>query len=225
MSRYNGTGLGGEGNWKQSHGANENEKNEVPTLENLLSVFSGKIDGDVIRMIWHESHENGTAAFEMLSIMSPPSPPETSPSKLSSWSSLLTNPSKPFTELSANSKQTTELKETKSKATWIKERVQQHEKIVVLMRGVPGCGKSHLANQIEGTGVVLSSDDFFINHRGQYAFNPMLLSEAHDWNRKRAERELKGRVNPIIIDNTNLEAWEMQPYIFLALRFALIVYS
>jgi len=203
----------------QSYGSNENSRIEIPTLEILSCMFAGKIDGDVIQMIWHESHENGAAALEMLTVMSPPLTPETTPSSTTSWSSLLTNSTKSFTEIPVNSKKTTELKESKSIATGIKERVQQHEKIIVLMRGVPGCGKTHLANQIKGNGAVLSTDDFFFNHRGQYAFNPMLLSEAHDWNRKRAERELKGRVNPIVIDNTNLEAWEMQPYISMAFRY------
>lgn len=44
------------------------------------------------------------------------------------------------------------------------------------------------------------------------------LSEAHEWNRKRAERALRAGSNPVVIDNTNLESWEMQPYVFMALR-------
>lgn len=45
------------------------------------------------------------------------------------------------------------------------------------------------------------------------------LPDAHEWNRKRADRELKAGTNPVVIDNTNLEPWEMQPYIYLALRY------
>ena len=220
MSRHNESASrpGSEHSWKRTKNTYENDSN--PTLEDLLGMFMHKIDNDVIEMIWQESHENGTAALEMLNVMSPPAPADSPISPATnSWSGLVTSNTKPFTEPVVKGKQIKESTEKVSISASIKERVLQHEKILVLMRGVPGCGKSHLANQMKGRGSVLSTDDFFMNHRGQYVFNPTLLSEAHDWNKKRTERELKARVNPIIIDNTNLEAWEMQPYISMALRY------
>ena len=105
----------------------------------------------------------------------------------------------------------------------ITDRICKLEKIIILMRGVPGSGKSYLAHQIKGRGTVLSTDDYFYDRHGYYIFNPTLLSEAHDWNRRRTERKMKDRINPIIIDNTNLETWEIEPYIHLALRFILFV--
>ena len=193
-----------------------------PSLEDLHSMFKGKIDCDVIELIWHESHENGTAALEMLTEMSSPvSTPTATPGP--SWSSLLSNNSKPFTEPPRNLKPPSSDRESKSLTKHISDRIQRLERIVILMRGVPGSGKTYLANLMKDNGVVLSTDDFFINHRGQYVYNPSLLSEAHDWNKRRAEREMKARVNPVIIDNTNLEAWEMEPYVCLALRFVLII--
>ena len=101
----------------------------------------------------------------------------------------------------------------------IYERSWRGEKLVILMWGVPGSGKSTLASQVKAKGVVLSTDDFFVNRFGRYVFNPVLLAEAHQWNQKRAENEIKRGTYPIIIDNTNLESWQMQPYICLAIKY------
>jgi len=40
-------------------------------------------------------------------------------------------------------------------------------------------------------GCVLSTDDYFISPNGEYRFDRNLLTEAHAWNRSRAERALK----------------------------------
>ncbi|KAM8971372.1 NEDD4-binding protein 2 isoform X3 [Sarcophilus harrisii] len=89
---------------------------------------------------------------------------------------------------------------------------------LVLLRGLPGSGKSFLARKLleeNPNGVILSSDDFFYKN-GQYQFDGNLLGEAHEWNQKRAKEALEKKVSPIIIDNTNLQAWEMKPYIIMS---------
>ncbi|NXA06927.1 N4BP2 protein, partial [Sapayoa aenigma] len=93
--------------------------------------------------------------------------------------------------------------------------------VLVLLRGVPGSGKSYLArNLLEDNpgGIILSTDDYFYKH-GQYHYDPDCLGEAHDWNRKRAKEAFEKRISPIIIDNTNIQAWEMKPYVTLAQQF------
>ncbi|NXH16314.1 N4BP2 protein, partial [Bucco capensis] len=93
--------------------------------------------------------------------------------------------------------------------------------VLVLLRGVPGSGKSYLArNLLEDNpgGIILSTDDYFYKH-GQYHYDPSCLGEAHDWNRKRAKEAFEMRISPIIIDNTNIQAWEMKPYVTLAQQF------
>ncbi|NXK87787.1 N4BP2 protein, partial [Formicarius rufipectus] len=93
--------------------------------------------------------------------------------------------------------------------------------VLVLLRGVPGSGKSYLArNLLEDNpgGIILSTDDYFYKH-GQYHYDPDCLGEAHDWNRKRAKEAFEMGVSPIIIDNTNIQAWEMKPYVTLAQQF------
>nr|XP_009924329.1 PREDICTED: NEDD4-binding protein 2-like 1 [Haliaeetus albicilla] len=63
--------------------------------------------------------------------------------------------------------------------------------------------------------VVLSTDDFFIEN-GVYMFEPDFLEDAHKWNQKRARKAMKNGKSPIIIDNTNIHAWEMKPYVLMA---------
>uniref|UniRef100_A0A8C6LSB6 NEDD4 binding protein 2 n=1 Tax=Nothobranchius furzeri TaxID=105023 RepID=A0A8C6LSB6_NOTFU len=99
-------------------------------------------------------------------------------------------------------------------------RLHLQGKLLVLLRGAPGSGKSTLARAMleqNPDGVVLSTDDYF-TIGGQYQFNPMVLGEAHEWNHKRAMEAFQRGANPIIIDNTNMQGWEMKPYVAQALR-------
>ncbi|KAM6293510.1 NEDD4-binding protein 2-like 1 [Porphyrio hochstetteri] len=89
---------------------------------------------------------------------------------------------------------------------------------LVLLRGLPGSGKSTLARQLKRDhpgAVVLSTDDFFIEN-GVYLFEPDFLEDAHKWNQKRARKAMKNGKSPVIIDNTNIHAWEMKPYVMMA---------
>ncbi|NXE08234.1 N42L1 protein, partial [Lophotis ruficrista] len=63
--------------------------------------------------------------------------------------------------------------------------------------------------------VVLSTDDFF-TESGVYMFEPEFLEDAHKWNQKRARKAMKNGKSLIIIDNTNIHAWEMKPYVMMA---------
>ncbi|XP_062963923.1 NEDD4-binding protein 2 [Cynocephalus volans] len=90
--------------------------------------------------------------------------------------------------------------------------------VLVLLRGLPGSGKSFLARTLQEdnpNGVILSSDDYFYIN-GQYQFDVKYLGEAHEWNQNRAKEAFEKKVSPIIIDNTNLQAWEMKPYVALS---------
>lgn len=99
-------------------------------------------------------------------------------------------------------------------------RLRLEGKVLVLLRGAPGSGKSTMARALvehNPGGVKLSTDDYFIRH-GEYKFDPTTLGEAHEWNQKRAKEAFERGANPIIIDNTNMQGWEMRPYVVQALN-------
>jgi hypothetical protein len=105
-------------------------------------------------------------------------------------------------------------------------------KELFLLRGLPGSGKSSLANSIGGTWV--EADMYFLNSAGEYKFNPMVLMEAHKWCRDRVEKEMKwySELDPvlesdsrIVVSNTFTMEWEMQPYYDLAEKYGYRVYS
>nr|XP_048703303.1 NEDD4-binding protein 2-like 1 isoform X5 [Caretta caretta] len=98
-------------------------------------------------------------------------------------------------------------------------RRRRFSKRLYLLRGLPGSGKTTRARQLKREfpgAVILSTDDFFFTEDGTYVFSPDCLDEAHLWNQKRAHKAMKNGKSPVIIDNTNIHAWEMKPYVIMA---------
>lgn len=85
-------------------------------------------------------------------------------------------------------------------------------KKLIIMRGVSGSGKSTLAQSLKDGGEVFSTDEFFYN-KDKYDFDPTQLGNAHQWNQMRAFHAMQQGVTPVIIDNTNVRAWEARPYV------------
>lgn len=92
---------------------------------------------------------------------------------------------------------------------------------LIIMRGVPGSGKSYLAKQLLLTMCpdasvekhVLSTDDFFYNAKNVYKFDKFRLDQAHLWNQNRALQAMQQGISPIFIDNTNVEVHHMYSYV------------
>lgn len=102
------------------------------------------------------------------------------------------------------------------------EEINKGYLVMVLMRGLPGSGKSTAAKQIIDATVkgnynnhIFSTDDFFMTRNG-YRFIKDKLNDAHLWNQKRVKKELLKGTSPIIVDNTNTQIWEMQMYVINA---------
>jgi predicted kinase len=87
---------------------------------------------------------------------------------------------------------------------------------ILIMRGLPGSGKTTLAKTMTGY-VRCSADDFFMVE-GEYRFDRNLLPEAHKTCRQNVEEALKAGLN-VIVDNTNVRLWQMQDYIDVARRY------
>lgn len=87
-----------------------------------------------------------------------------------------------------------------------------------ILRGPSGAGKSTRAKELGISGTTLSTDEFWMKD-GKYQHEAARLPEAHAWNQRRARECLKQGITPVIIDNTNIEAWQMKPYVHMAQEF------
>lgn len=84
---------------------------------------------------------------------------------------------------------------------------------VVLIRGLPGSGKTTLAKSKcqNPTWRMVAADDFFTSERGAYTFNPRHIGLAHDYARARMSRYLLHGYN-VAVHNTFSMKWEMDSY-------------
>jgi predicted kinase len=92
---------------------------------------------------------------------------------------------------------------------------------VVLLIGPSGCGKSTRAKEEvrrinefkEGTAVVVSADDFYIQSDGTYQYDPARASMAHADCFTNFMAAIKDpSIECIFVDNTNTRKWERQKY-------------
>jgi predicted kinase len=97
---------------------------------------------------------------------------------------------------------------------------------LLLMRGIPGSGKSTKAKLLVGDGIIHSTDDV-IESLGDYRkfFEVMIeskdfsaLHKAHTTNFKNAVKSMKAGITPVVIDNTNIKANESKNIVVKALE-------
>jgi predicted kinase len=93
-------------------------------------------------------------------------------------------------------------------------------KRVVIMRGLPGSGKSTRAVAIaaaaSGTVVCYSTDDYWHRPDGAYDFNAKRLNDAHAWNLWRFRKACLRGASLVIVDNTNIRRKDFEPYVTYA---------
>ena len=87
-------------------------------------------------------------------------------------------------------------------------------KRLVILRGLPGSGKStYIRQHLNGPDVVVcSADDFFISEEGEYIFDPSQLPMAHGKCQEKALLAMDGCAHHIVIDNTNTTHGEFYLY-------------
>jgi len=93
---------------------------------------------------------------------------------------------------------------------------REQNKRVVIVRGIPGAGKSSYARNVFPGGLVVSADHFFMDADGNYRFDIKKLHKAHGQCLYRFARALEEGVGLVIVDNTNTRAREMRPYLNIA---------
>ena len=86
--------------------------------------------------------------------------------------------------------------------------------MLVIVRGLPGSGKSTFAEKL-GVGFQHYEADMFFMVKGKYHFISELLPCAHKWCQEQARKDLEMGLH-VSVANTFTMLWEMQPYLDMA---------
>jgi predicted kinase len=95
------------------------------------------------------------------------------------------------------------------------------EKILFIVRGLPGSGKSTFAKTLGGTH--FETDNFFMVD-GEYKFDVTKLKDAHEWCQNSVNTAMILNIttdlnDTIVVSNTFTQEWEMKPYFDMAERY------
>ena len=97
-------------------------------------------------------------------------------------------------------------------------------KKLFLIRGLPGSGKTTLAEQLRYP--VFEADQYFIDSEtNEYKFDASKLKMAHKWCQLRVEHSMEDNINTIVVSNTFTQEWEMDAYYELAKQYGYTVFS
>ncbi len=94
---------------------------------------------------------------------------------------------------------------------------------LILLRGLPGAGKSTLAKTFEGARH-FEADMFFMDENGNYNFDVTKLREAHEWCRNNVDNTMSFGID-VVVSNTFTQKWEMEAYYELAKKHGYVVFS
>jgi predicted kinase len=101
-------------------------------------------------------------------------------------------------------------------------------KILYIVRGIPGNGKSTFAKSLNCTH--FETDMYFTDSEGNYKFVPQKIKEAHQWcqdsvNTAMILNHTSGENETIVVSNTFTQEWEMTPYFEMAEKYGYMVFS
>ena len=100
------------------------------------------------------------------------------------------------------------------------------KKVLFLMRGLPGSGKTTAATILAGEEYpVYEADMYFYKKDGTYEFDAKNLGLAHKWCIDRTEQSMKDETEKIFVSNTFTTDWEMSAYFKLAEKYGYTVFT
>lgn len=91
---------------------------------------------------------------------------------------------------------------------------------LVLIRGIPGSGKSTMARLKYPNHILVEADMYFTDFYGNYNYDQSKIRDAHEWCQKATKAYLKKGYN-VVVANTFIKKWETQPYIKMAKTFGI----
>ena len=97
------------------------------------------------------------------------------------------------------------------------------EKVLYIVRGIPGSGKSTFAKQL--TANVFEADHYFYDNDGNYNFIPSEIKDAHKECQEFVRCAMESSIEKIAVSNTFTQEWEMNPYLELAKQFGYVVFT
>ena len=87
---------------------------------------------------------------------------------------------------------------------------------LVLIRGLPGSGKSTIANALTKAGFVwYEADTYHLNDEGDYCFDRANEKAAHAWCQSETRKALENGER-VVVSNTFTQLWELTPYFEMA---------
>lgn len=96
-------------------------------------------------------------------------------------------------------------------------------KSLIIVRGIPGCGKSTFAKLLGRA--ICTADDYHTDQNANYNWKEENIGKAHSWCRRKCERFMKVNVDKIIVANTSTTEKELNPYYELAKIYNYKVFS
>lgn len=89
---------------------------------------------------------------------------------------------------------------------------------LILLRGLPGVGKSTLARRAFPQRFLIEADQFFVTCGGDYQWRASLATSAHAWCLKTTEAHLHVQ-HPVVVANTFVRRLDLSPYFRLFTQF------
>ena len=91
---------------------------------------------------------------------------------------------------------------------------KRKNQILYCVRGLPGAGKTTLADKLT-PGRVIEADQYFMLDTGVYKYDKNYIADAHQWCQLRTAAELQNGLD-VSVANTFVKRWTLEPYYKIA---------